>query len=208
MQEEAAPPLPIQFRGSALARRVLGLFGWRLHFQGLPALHGVIVVYPHTSNWDFLVGLLAKWGMGIEAKFWGKHTLFRIPLFGLWLRWLGGVPIDRSAAQGVVGQMVDLFENKRRAGEYFWLALAPEGTRSWRPAWRSGFYRVAVGARVPLMVAALDYGRKEVRLVDVFDLSGHETNDMHRIAAVLEGCTGLRADQAAPIRLEGSKEGS
>jgi 1-acyl-sn-glycerol-3-phosphate acyltransferase len=190
-----------------LARRVLGWFGWRLHFQGLPGLHGVIVVYPHTSNWDFLVGLLAKWGMGIEAKFWGKHTLFRIPLFGLWLRWLGGVPIDRSAAQGVVGQMVDLFEHKRQAGDYFWLALAPEGTRSWRPAWRSGFYRVAVGARVPLMVAALDYGRKEVRLVDVIDLSGHEADDMHKIARVLQGCTGLRVDQAAPIRLEGSKEG-
>ncbi len=205
---QAAGPFHLQFRGSALARWILGLFGWRLYFQGLPGLHGVIVVYPHTSNWDFMVGLLAKWGMGIEAKFWGKHTLFRVPMFGTWLRWLGGVPIDRSASRGVVDQMVELFERKREAGEYFWLALAPEGTRSWRPAWRSGFYRVAVGARVPLMVAALDYGRKEVRVVDLIELSGSEAQDMLRIARILEGCRGLRADQAAPIRLEGGKEGS
>ncbi len=206
--QDAPGPFPLQYRGSALARCILGLFGWKLRFHGLPGLQGVIVVYPHTSNWDFPVGLLAKWGMGIEAKFWGKHTLFRIPVFGAWLRWLGGVPIDRSASRGVVEQMVDLFGQKREAGSYFWLALTPEGTRSWRPAWRSGFYRVAIGAQVPLMVAALDYGRKEVRVVDVLHMTGQEAEDMGRIARVLQGCTGLRADQAAPIRLEGGKEGS
>lgn len=195
-------------RGSALARRVLRLMGWQLHFEGLPALQGVIVVYPHTSNWDFPVGVLAKWAMGIEAKFWGKHTLFRIPLFGAWLRWLGGVPVDRAAARGVVEQMVDLFERKRQAGEYFWLALTPEGTRSWRPAWRSGFYRVTLGAQVPILLAALDYGRKQVRVMDVIELSGQVDEDMKRIAQAFEGCTGCRPDLAAPIRLEGSKEGS
>jgi 1-acyl-sn-glycerol-3-phosphate acyltransferase len=195
-------------RGSALARHVLSLLGWQVHFQGLPALQGVIVVYPHTSNWDFPVGLLAKWATGIEAKFWGKHTLFRIPLFGAWLRWLGGVPVDRAAARGVVDQMVDLFDRKRQAGEYFWLALTPEGTRSWRPAWRSGFYRVTRGAQVPILLAALDYGRKQVRVIDVIELSGTVDEDMKRIAQAFEGCTGRRAKLAAPIRLEGSKEGS
>ena len=198
----------VQFQGSALARGLLRLLGWRVHFNGLPALQGVIVVYPHTSNWDFPVGLLAKWAMGLEAKFLGKHTLFQIPLFGPWLRWLGGVPVDRRAAAGVVEQMVDLFAIKRQAGEYFWLALTPEGTRSWRPAWRSGFYRVTLAAGVPLMLAVLDYGRKQVRLVDVLTLSGQVDEDMGRIASVFEGCMGFRADQAAPIRLEGSKEGA
>ncbi len=195
-------------RGSALARRILSLIGWQLHFEGLPALQGVIVVYPHTSNWDFPLGVFAKWAMGIEAKFWGKHTLFRIPLFGAWLRWLGGVPVDRAAARGVVEQMVDLFERKRQAGEYFWLALTPEGTRSWRPAWRSGFYRVTLGAQVPILLASLDYGRKQVRVMDVIELSGQVDEDMRRIAQAFEGCTGRRPDLAAPIRLEGSKEGS
>jgi 1-acyl-sn-glycerol-3-phosphate acyltransferase len=146
--------------------------------------------------------------MGIEAKFWGKHTLFRIPLFGAWLRWLGGVPVDRAAARGVVEQMVDLFERKRQASEYFWLAVTPEGTRSWRPAWRSGFYRVTLGAQVPILLAALDYGRKQIRVVDVIALSGHVDEDMKRIAQAFEGCTGRRAELAAPIRLEASKEGS
>ena len=195
-------------RGSALARRILSLMGWQVHFQGLPALQGVIVVYPHTSNWDFPVGLLAKWTMGIQAKFWAKDSLFRIPVFGPWLRWLGGVPVDRSAARGVVEQMVDLFDRKRQAGEYFWLAWTPEGTRSGRPAWRSGFYRVTLGAQVPILLAAIDYGRKQVRVMDVIELSGQVDEDMKRIAQAFEGCTGRRPDLAAPIRLEGSKEGS
>jgi 1-acyl-sn-glycerol-3-phosphate acyltransferase len=195
-------------RGSTLARLILRLMGWQVHFQGLPALQGVIVVYPHTSNWDFPVGVLAKWATGIEAKFWGKHTLFRIPLFGGWLRWLGGVPVDRAAARGVVEQMVEVFDRKRQAGEYFWLALTPEGTRSWRPAWRSGFYRVTQAARVPILLASLDYGRKQVRVVDVIELSGQVDEDMKRISQAFEGCTGRRPELAAPIRLEGHKEGS
>jgi 1-acyl-sn-glycerol-3-phosphate acyltransferase len=197
---------PVQFQGSALARRILKLLGWQVHFRGLPALHGVIVVYPHTSNWDFPVGLLAKWAMGLEAKFLGKHTLFRIPLFGAWLRWLGGVPVDRRAAGGVVEQMVEMFARKKSAGEYFWLALTPEGTRSWRPAWRSGFYRVTLSAQVPLVLAVLDYGRKEVRVVDAMTLSGQVDEDMRRIAQAFEGCRGLRQELAAPICLEAGKE--
>jgi 1-acyl-sn-glycerol-3-phosphate acyltransferase len=197
---------PVQFQGSALARRILKLLGWQVHFRGLPALHGVIVVYPHTSNWDFPVGLLAKWAMGLEAKFLGKHTLFRIPLFGAWLRWLGGVPVDRRAAGGVVEQMVEMFARKKSAGEYFWLALTPEGTRSWRPAWRSGFYRVTLSAQVPLVLAVLDYGRKEVRVVDAMTLSGQVDEDMRRIAQAFEGCRGLRQELAAPICLETGKE--
>lgn len=197
---------PVQFQGSALARRILGLLGWQVHFRGLPALHGVIVVYPHTSNWDFPVGLLAKWAMGLEAKFLGKHTLFQIPLFGPWLRWLGGVPVDRRTAGGVVEQMVEMFARKQQSGEYFWLALTPEGTRSWRPAWRSGFYRVTLSAQVPLMLAVLDYGRKQVRVVDAMTLSGQIDEDMRRVAQAFEGCTGLRQELAAPIRLEAGKE--
>ena len=195
-------------QGSALARRLLAWLGWQLEFEGLPALQGVIVVYPHTSNWDFPIGLLAKWAMGLEVKFWGKHTLFRIPVFGAFLRWVGGLPVDRTAAQGIVEQMVEAFARKREAGQYFWLALAPEGTRSWRPAWRSGFYRLTLQAQVPLMVASLDYGRKRIRLIDVMTLTGQVAEDMGHIAQLLEGSQGLRADQASPIRLQESKGGA
>jgi hypothetical protein len=102
--------------------------------------------------------------------------------------------------------MVEMFARKQQSGEYFWLALTPEGTRSWRPAWRSGFYRVTLSAQVPLMLAVLDYGRKQVRVVDAMTLSGQIDEDMRRIAQAFEGCTGLRQELAAPIRLEAGKE--
>jgi len=119
---------PVQLRGSRLARAALRLAGWRLHFDGLPAAQGVVVVYPHTSNWDFPVALLAKWAVGLPVTFWGKDTLFRVPLFGHWLRWLGGLPVARHTRQGAVGQMVDAMRAAREQGRFMWLALAPEGT--------------------------------------------------------------------------------
>ena len=94
----------MQLRGSTLARALLRLAGWRILFDGLPAAQGVAIVYPHTSNWDFVVGLLAKWGIGIPVTFWGKDSLFRIPLLGRWMRWVGGVPVDRASAHGFTHQ--------------------------------------------------------------------------------------------------------
>ena len=201
-----SPPGPVSPRGSQLARRLLGWLGWQLHFDGLPTAQGVIVVYPHTSNWDFPVGLLAKWAMGFDAHFLGKHTLFRIPLFGAWLRWIGGVPVDRAGAQGVVGQMVALLEAKKAQGTPCWLAITPEGTRSWRPAWRSGFYRLALAAQVPVGLAVLDFGRKQVRLVDFVSLSGEVEADMARIARGFDGAVACRPALAAPIRLDSPKD--
>ncbi len=200
------PPHSVQFRGSAVARRVLGWLGWELEFRGLPAAQGVLVVYPHTSNWDFPVGLLAKWAFGLQARFWAKHTLFQVPLFGAWLRWLGGVPINRADAGGVVEQTAQRMRACRQQGEYFWLVVTPEGTRSWRPAWRSGFYRLALAAQVPVGLAVLDFGRKRIRITDFVTLSGDVEADMGRIALAFEGSAGMRAALAAPIRLENNKE--
>lgn len=192
---------PVRLQGSALARRVLGWAGWRVEVEGLPARQGVIVVYPHTSNWDFPVGLLAKWTMGLEAHFWGKASLFRVPLLGRWMRWLGGVAIDRSAPAGVVGGTVQRFEQARQRDEFFWLALAPEGTRSAGPGWRSGFHRVAVGAKVPLALITMDFGARCIRLQGCWLLSGDAEADMAAIAARTEGVRGYRPDMAAPVRL-------
>jgi 1-acyl-sn-glycerol-3-phosphate acyltransferase len=195
------PPYPVQFRGSGLARWVLRLLGWRMDFQGLPAQQGVIVVYPHTSNWDFVMGLLLKWAVGIRVQFWSKDTLFRVPLFGAWLRWVGGVPISRSAPHGVVEQMTALMNQKKAQGQYFWLALAPEGTRRLTGGWRSGFYQVALRAGVPVGLAGLDYGRKRLVFRDFVRLSGHEEQDLERMAQALADIRGLRPGAAAPVRL-------
>jgi 1-acyl-sn-glycerol-3-phosphate acyltransferase len=184
-----------------IARALLRLAGWKVHFAGLPARQGVIIVYPHTSNWDFVVGILAKWAIGLKLEFWAKDSLFRVPVFGAWLRSLGGVPVDRSGPKGLTQQSIEMFKAKKAADEYFWVALAPEGTRKHTPGFKSGFYRTALGADVPLGIATLDYGRREVRVMDFIRLSGEQDGDMARIAAVLQGVKGCKPANAAPLRI-------
>jgi len=194
-------PYPVQFAGSALARWLLRRMGWRVQFEGLPGMQGVLAVYPHTSNWDFVVLIIVKWSVGIPVRFWGKNSLFRIPLFGRWLRSLGGVPVERTSPQGLVGETVAQLEQARAQGQYFWLAVAPEGTRKHIPGWRSGFYRTAVRAGVPLGLVKVNYPLREVTVVDFLRLSGDEAADFARIAAGFEGAVGCRPGNAAPIRL-------
>jgi 1-acyl-sn-glycerol-3-phosphate acyltransferase len=194
--------LPVQLSGSPIARALLRLFGWRVAFNGLPARQGVVIVYPHTSNWDFPVALLAKWSIGLQVTFWGKDTLFRWPLFGRWLRWLGGVPVDRHAANGIVGQMAGALASARERDAFLWLALSPEGTRELKPAWRSGFYHVALQGGVPLALVSLDYRERRIDVQHFMQLSGDIPIDMARIAAVFSHCTGRHPAQATPIRLE------
>lgn len=196
------PERPVQLRGSALAHALLRLAGWRIRFGGLPARQGVVIVYPHTSNWDFLLGVLTKWAIGIPATFWGKDSLFKLPLVGRWMRWIGGLPVDRHSSRGVVGQMADALKAARADDRFMWLALAPEGTRAYRDGWRSGFYHVALAAGVPLGLACFDYATREVRVDHFIMLTGDRTADMNRIALDMGGTTGKRPDQAAPIRLD------
>jgi 1-acyl-sn-glycerol-3-phosphate acyltransferase len=205
MNGQFPPPHPVQFRGSALAQAALRGLGWRYEFDGLPAMQGVMLIYPHTSNWDFPIGLLLKWALGMPVHFWGKDSLFRIPLFGSWLKWVGGVPVNRRAAHGVVDNMVSLIRDKKRSGGYFWLALTPEGTRSYQPGWRSGFYRVALAADVPVGLACLDFGSKRLTFRSFLQLTGDPVQDMRDIALAFEGSRGMHPAQASPIRLDTEK---
>lgn len=192
---------PVQLKGSALARAILRALGWQLMGDGLPARQGVIVVYPHTSNWDFPVGLLAKWALGLRVTFWGKDSLFKPPLFGRWMRWMGGVPVNRQRPGSLVPDMVTRMRAAREQGEFLWLVLAPEGTRAAGPGWRSGFYRVAVEAGVPLALAQLDFGRRRVGFHSCLRLSGNLEADMAEIARRYSGVCARRPAQAAPIRM-------
>ena len=191
---------PIQFKGSRLALWLLGRLGWRLEFAGFPTLQGVAIVYPHTSNWDFPIGLLAKWAMGVPAHFWGKDTLFKFPLVGAWMRWVGGMPIDRSSSKGVVGQMVHTFDLHKQKDQLLWLGLAPEGTRSHTPGWRSGFYQLALGAKLPLALVKLDWGQRRFSVVDFYELTGHVEHDYAHMAQVFEGVKGFHVHQMGPIK--------
>ncbi|HEY6355861.1 MAG TPA: 1-acyl-sn-glycerol-3-phosphate acyltransferase [Burkholderiaceae bacterium] len=193
---------PVQLRGSAMAGALLRLAGWRVAFDGLPSRQGVVIVYPHTSNWDFIVGILAKWSIGIPVAFWGKASLFRVPLFGRWLRWLGGVPVERASSQGAVAAMAQRLVQARERDQFMWLALAPEGTRRLSDGLRSGFYQVAVQAQVPLGLVGFDFARREVVLVDFLHLCGETQTDLAAIAARLGHHRGRKPEWASPIRLK------
>jgi len=186
--------LPTWRQRSAL--RLLNLIGWQFHFKPLPGPHGIAVVYPHTSNVDFFVGLLAKWAIGLEYRWLAKDSLFRGPM-GVLMRYWGGVAVDRSAPQGAIKRLAQTMH----ASEWFWLAVTPEGTRDYRPYWKSGFYRIALAAEVPVSLIAIDYGRKIIDVTRTLTLSGDEAADIAAIASRYEGVRGRFPDNAAPIRL-------
>ena len=195
----ALTPMP---RGSALARAVLRLFGWRIVCQGLPARQGVVMVYPHTSNWDFPVGVLTKWSLGFELRFWAKDSLFKLPLVGHWMRAIGGVAVNRRSANGLVGDTVRQMLDAKSRGESFWLIVAPEGTRGYVDHWKSGAYHVAVQAGVPVGLASFDFATKQVIFTDFVELSGDPARDLALFAQVLQGRQGKRPDQAGLIRFK------
>ena len=140
-----------------LARGVMRLCGWRMtgSLPDLPRM--VMTAAPHTSNWDFLVGVGAMYAAGFQVSFLGKHTLFRPPL-GWVMRWLGGRPVDRASTRGMVAETVAQIQ----ASDRFILALAPEGTRKRVTQWRTGFWRVAKEAGLPIVLGFFDYGTRTV----------------------------------------------
>jgi len=152
-------------------RLVLRLLGWRVEgtVPDLPKF--VVAVAPHTSNWDFVVGAAAMFALDLDLAFIGKHTLFRGPFAPL-LRGMGGIPVDRSSPHGLVDEAVAAFSRMDRRV----LALAPQGTRSPVPRFKTGFLHIARGAHVPILLAALDYGAKCVRLGPTFT-PGPEVED-------------------------------
>ena len=193
------PPYAVQLEGSRFAAAILRLIGWTVDFEGLPARQGVIVVYPHTSNWDFPVLVLAKWAVGLQLSFWGKDSLFEIPVFGRWLRWIGGMPVRRDAPGGVVGQMATHIKTCKQDGRYFWLGLSPEGTRKRTAGWRSGFYFAAVQAEVPLGLVQLDFARRQICATQFLQLTGDADSDFRRLAEAFEGVQGKTPSSASPV---------
>jgi 1-acyl-sn-glycerol-3-phosphate acyltransferase len=182
--------------GQRTALRLLQLLGWRLHYRPLPGPHGIAVVYPHTSNWDFVIGILGKWALGLPFRWLAKDSLFKGPM-GAVMRYWGGVAIDRSAPCGATRQLAA----QMLAQRWCWIAITPEGTRSYRPYWKSGFYHLARAAGVPVLLVALDYGKKQLRVTDTIALTGDEDADMRAIASAYRDCRGLYPRKSAPARL-------
>jgi 1-acyl-sn-glycerol-3-phosphate acyltransferase len=126
----------------------LSLFGWKVvgSFPDLPK--ALIIVAPHTSNWDFIAGFWAYLALDLHANWFGKHTLFVWP-FGVILRRFGGIPVHRESR--VARQVVDVYVEAYQSRDRMLLAIAPEGTRRRVEEWKSGFHRIALGAGVPIV---------------------------------------------------------
>ncbi len=183
--------------GQRTALRVLHLFGWRIRFRPLPGPHGIAVVYPHTSNLDFFVGLLCKWALAIPFRWLAKESLFKGPT-GALMRYWGGLPVERRGAPtGATQRLAD----RIHSADWMWIVITPEGSRARQPHWKSDFYHLAMAAELPLLLIALDFGKKEVRFVDHLQLTGDQAVDMAAIAASYAGATALYPDQAGPITL-------
>ena len=168
--------------------------------QWPPSQRGVLVVYPHTSNWDFVVGYLSKVATGLPLEWIGKDTLFRDP-FGALFRRMGGIPVNRRAPAGFVEQLAREFERRPR----IWLVIAPEGTRAYTDRWRSGFYRLALAARVPIGLGFIDWGARVVGLRTYLEPTGDEAADIERIRAAYAGKVGKHPSLAGAIRLGGER---
>ena len=160
----------------ALGRAMMRLSGW--HIEGnLPDLPKVVIsVAPHTTNWDFVIGVMVLWALDIKISFLGKHTLFR-GVFGKWMRSIGGIPVDRESTHGVVGDAVRAFQQSERMV----LALAPEGTRQLGKGFKMGFLHIAHGANVPILLAYFDFSRKVVGFGPLLTTTGDVQRDMKTV---------------------------
>ena len=154
------------------------MLGWRVTGEEELPDRFVAIGAPHTSNWDFMLFLAAVSHFRINAKVIGKHTLAK-GIFGRFFRRMGVIPVDREKHGGIVEQMRAEFE----AAGNMALVVAPEGTRSKTDHWKSGFYRIALGANVPVVCAFVDYPKKRVGFGPVIHLTGDIAADMDRIRA-------------------------
>ena len=174
-----APRVPRNAFTRWLGRTVLRLGGWRMDgaFPDIPRL--VMIAAPHSSNWDGLWGFAVKLAMGLDVKVLGKDTLLKIPLLGPVLGRMGVIPINRSAAQGVAAQMAKLI----RGSDKLWLVVAPEVTRKLVERWKTGFWKIAHAADVPVLPVYFHYPDKVVGVGPTFDLSDDMAADIARIRA-------------------------
>ena len=159
-----------------LGRGVLRLGGWRMvgAFPDVPK--AVLIAAPHSSNWDGIWGMAAKIAMGFQVRVLGKAQLFWWPLSPL-LRKLGVVPVDRSSPQGTIEQAIAIIRDFDR----IWFTLTPEGTRKRVDKWKTGFWKIARNANVPIVMGYFDYPDRIIGIDQVFHTSDNQQQDMVQI---------------------------
>lgn len=169
-----------------LSNSIMRLIGWKVE-GALPNLPKYLIIgAPHTSNWDFLLFLATIFHLKVDARYMGKAELFRGP-FGWFFYWCGGIPVDRKKSQGLVEQMVEACNNSDK----FILTIAPEGTRHKVKEWKRGFYHIAKGAGIPIIMAKVDGKKKAMCVGEMFHLTEDMESDMLAIQDAFKGMVGI-----------------
>jgi 1-acyl-sn-glycerol-3-phosphate acyltransferase len=178
-----------------LCRWIARLSGWTFDDNRPADKRFVLIGYPHTSNWDFVLAMLFKFAVGFHFNWVAKHSLFTWPFGGL-MRALGGIGVDRARTQGFIGQLVELF----RSRDEMVLVITPEGTRGHTDYWRSGFYHLARSAEVPVVLGYVCFKTKRIGIGPTFHLSGDEEADLAQIRAFYADKVGRVPDHSGEIR--------
>lgn len=179
-----------------LGKLWLKSMGWTFDGTFPPKGKFMLICAPHTSNWDFIYLLAIMFIMRIKVSWMGKHTLFKKP-YGSFMKWLGGIPVDRRSTHGVVEQIADHFNQN----ENLIIAIAPEGTRHKTDRWKSGFYHIAYRAQVPLLLGFIDYQHKRAGTGPAFIPSGNVKKDMDLIRDFYSGVRGANPKMESTIIL-------
>ena len=182
---------------STLCKWILTTLGWEIHGVVPDTRKYIIIAAPHTSNWDFPLGIMAIKALKMDVRWIGKHTIFRWP-FGWFFRALGGTPVDRAKSRDLIPQLTRLFDQS----EALIFALAPEGTRRKTDHWKSGFYQLARAANVPIALGYLDFGRKRVGFSHSFHPGSDIKEDFKLIRDYYKDKQGKNPENASLIRLK------
>ena len=172
-------------------RFLFWIFGWQIDSHTPKGVNKcVIVMGPHTSNWDFVLGKMAFVSYGVRAKFLIKKELFVFP-FGYILKWMGGIPVDRSQRNNLTERAKELFDQCQS----LYLVFTPEGTRKYNPNWKKGFYYISEAAKVPIYIAYVDYEKKIGGFHSLYEPTGDTEKDIIEIKGILSQFKGRFPDQ-------------
>ena len=183
---------------SRISCGILRLLGWKITGRYPRELRKFIVlVAPHTSNWDFPLGLLVKWCLRADIKYVAKHTLFK-PGIGWLFRVLGGYPVDRTKRTNFADSVVDMLSKKQD----FIMTITPEGTRKKVHKFRSGIYYIARGANIPIVPVKFDYGNKEVHFGEPFWTTEERDKDLNYLWNYFVGVKGKNPENGVFPRID------
>ncbi len=179
-----------------ISKILLFFLRWRTEGRLPDESKFVLIAAPHTSNWDLLYTMLVAFDLNAKIYWMGKDAIFMKPFAGL-MKWLGGIPIDRSKSNNIVGQAIDQFNNSERLV----MVVPPSGTRSRVAYWKSGFYHIAHGAGVPIALGFLDYQRKVGGIGPVVSPCGDYLEDMKEISSFYSTVTGKYPEKVCGMKI-------